>query len=166
MFVWSHRFAATFGSRQPDRVIFLSRVPSLAIAIAALVGGTLQGADLDWIQGGKEVASGEMKISEGVVSLEWREGTELVELRHLRPDKRETIHTITGDHKTVVSGMDEGDHEFQLRVPGGEWGGVMAVTNTFMDRNKVVWLLISGGLVVVFIIGGIVAGMWGGKGEA
>lgn len=125
----------------------------------------MRGADLDWIWDGKVVADGELEISEGVVSLEWSDGVEEVELRHRRPDKREIIRKISGDCKTVVSGMDEGVHRFQLRTDGGEWGGVMTVTNTFMERRRVVWLLLSGGLVVAVIVGGIVAGMLGGKGE-
>lgn len=108
----------------------------------------------------------EVEISEGVVSLEWKgEGGE-VELLHRRPDQPDLIRKITGDQKTVVTGMDEGVHEFRLRVPGGDWGGVMTVTNTFMDRKQVVWLLFSGGLVVAFIVGGILTGMRNGKEES
>jgi hypothetical protein len=61
--------------------------------------------------------------------------------------------------------MDEGTHEFRLRVPGGEWGGVLSVKNTFMDHDQVVWLLVAGGFVVAVIVGGIVVGMLGGKEE-
>lgn len=107
-----------------------------------------------------------MEISDGVVSLEWGEGVDEVELLHRRPDQSEIIRTIEGDRKTVVSGIAEGVHEFQLREPGGEWGGVMTVTNTFMDRDQVVSLLISGGLVVTTIVGGILMGMRGGKEKA
>ena len=110
--------------------------------------------------------SGKVEISEGVVSLEWGEGANEVELLHRRPDQSEVIRRILGDRKTVVSGIGEGVHEFQLREPGGEWGGVMTVTNTFMERGKVVSLLVSGGLVVAIIVGGILVGMLGGKEEA
>lgn len=128
-----------------------------------MIGGNTSGADLDWVLKGEEVPNGTVEISEGVVSLEWSSGGEVIELRHCRPDGREFVRTIKADQKTVVTGMSEGIHHFQLRVPDGEWGGVMTVKNTFMKKGQVVGLLIFGGVVVFLIVGGIGVGMLSGR---
>ena len=124
-----------------------------------MIGGKLLGADPEWVLDEETEKSLVIERDDGVASLEWTPVEGGVELRHLKPNGVEVIYTIEKDTKSVVSGLDEGRHEFQLRpLEGGSWGKVLRLENEFMERSKVEGLLVIGGVIVAVIVGAVVLG--------
>lgn len=99
-----------------------------------------------------------LEISDGVVTLDWSHDLRKVELQHHKPNGRKYIQEVTGDTRTVQSGLAEGLHRFQLRADGGAWGEVLVVKSSYMEHRKVVRLLVVGGVVVAAIVVAIVVG--------
>jgi len=113
------------------------------------------GEVVDFIQG--ESGSRKQDTSDGVVDLQWSKSEGKVELRHVRPGGTEAIRKIEGG-RTVLSGLEEGNHQFFLRQPGGEWGRPLVVENRYMERDEVVFLLVIGGLIVLAVVVAVILG--------
>lgn len=139
-------------------VIFFSRIPVLVFAIAVLTGATSSGAPPNWLVDGKLMEKAFLETDDGVVTLDWEPGAGTVELIHRKPNGRDWIQMIKKDTRSVMSGLDEGRHRFQLRRPGEDWGEVLTVECHYMERKKVVRLLVAGGVVVAIIVGAILMG--------
>jgi len=126
--------------------------------LALLTGARLWGAGPEWDMDQGPGEDEVIEITDGVVTLDWIHDERSVELRHRKPNGRESIQDVTGDTRTVQSGLADGLHRFQLRADGGEWGDLLKVRNTYMEKSRVVWLLVSGGIVVTAIVVAILYG--------
>jgi len=63
------------------------------------------------------------------------------------------------DVSSVLSGLAEGDHYFRIGVKdGGKWSAPVKVKVEFFPRDRLVLLLVLGGVVVLSTIGAILVG--------
>ena len=63
------------------------------------------------------------------------------------------------DVSSVLSGLAEGDHYFRVgSKDGGKWSAPVKVTVEFFPRDRLVLLLVLGGVVVLSTIGAILVG--------
>lgn len=145
-------------------------LPNLAlVAIALYCGGGLVIADVAAIDFAEDLVADARKTqsADGTISLKWAapsEGAKVEVQQSPSPSFANPVSRYSGaETGSVLTGLAEGAYFFRIREVdskglSGPWSEPFEVQVAFMERGKVVWLLVSGGIIVLVTAGAVFLG--------